>query len=138
MAKIREVIGKRKQRSHVLEILDSLQNSADILVLDALYITTNGADYRRLDEGRKWINGRFKRNIGIDQPPGAGQPHAHVYGRKGDEIVTVNIDATSSHGRKGRLHPKDADPLRSQGFKIRDDNIVEWWVVGKASELLLG
>ena len=39
-----------------------------------------------LQEGRKWVSGRFDRNIGIDQPShGVGQQHAHVYGRKGCE-----------------------------------------------------
>jgi hypothetical protein len=60
-----------------------------------------------------------------------------VYGRKGKEIVVVNVDGTRSHGTKGRLHKKDAEALRGRGFNINKDGIVEWWVVGK-SELLLG
>jgi hypothetical protein len=36
-----------------------------------------------LREARKWISGRFERNIGIDQAThGVGQSHAHVYGAK--------------------------------------------------------
>ncbi len=98
--------------------------------------------FRRLDEG-KWIDGRFPNGIRLDQPThmqGAGDPHAHVYGRKGKEIVIVNLDGTSSHGTKGRLHQDDAAALTAQGFTIRTDRIVEWWVVPNPDglELLLG
>lgn len=98
--------------------------------------------YLRLDEG-KWINGRFQNGIRLDQPThmqGAGNPHAHVYGRKGKEIVIVNLDGTGSHGTKGRLDPDDASALMAQGFNIRPDRIVEWWVVPNPDglELLLG
>jgi hypothetical protein len=112
---------------------------AKLPALDEIFITENGIDYKQLDEGRKWASGRFERNIGIDQPTsGAGQRHAHVYGRKGDELVVVNVDGTGSHGTKGRLHDKDADSLILLGFTLRPDGIVEWTIIGKASELLLG
>ncbi|MCC2977166.1 hypothetical protein LK533_10840 [Sphingomonas sp. PL-96] len=55
--------------------------------------------------------------------------HAHVYGRKGGQLAVVNANGTGSHGSKGRLHPRDADALAKQGFNIRADRIVEWWVV---------
>jgi hypothetical protein len=107
--------------------------------LDEVYISDDGVKYRYLDEGRKWVNGRFERNIGIDQPTsGAGQRHAHVYGRKGDEIVIVNVDGTGSHGTKGKLHDKDAEALVLNGFTLRSGRIVEWNVVGKVQQLLLG
>ena len=114
------------------------RRAAKLPVLDEVLITTDGLVYERLDESRKWVSGRFERNIGIDQPTsGAGQQHAHVYGRRGKEIVVVNVDGTGSHGTKGRLHDEDAEALISRGFKIRGDRIVEWDVVGTSSELLL-
>ena len=92
-----------------------------------------------LYEGRKWVSGRFDKNIGIDQPThGAGQEHAHVYGRKNNQIVVVNIDGTSSHNTKGRLHDKDADALRGRGYTIKADNIVEWTLLADQPQLLLG
>jgi hypothetical protein len=92
-----------------------------------------------LYEGRNWIAGRFDKNIGIDQPThGRGQQHAHVFGRKGGEIVVVNLDGTGSHGTKGRLHDDDAAALRARGFKVRDDNIIEWTVLSGGVQLLFG
>ena len=101
-----------------------------------------GGTYQRLDEG-KWIDGRFPRSIRLDQPThtkGVGKLHGHVYGRKGNELVVVNVDGTGSHGSQGRLHPDDAEALKAQGFKIRADRIVEWWVLPNPEglELLLG
>ncbi len=108
-------------------------------VLDAVYISDDGIEYRYLDEGRKWVSGRFEKNIGIDQPTsGAGQRHAHVFGRKGDEIVVVNVNGTGSHGTKGKLHDKDAEALALNGFLLKPGGIVEWTVVGKVQQLLLG
>jgi hypothetical protein len=108
-------------------------------LLDEIFITEDGVTYQQLDEGRKWVSGRFERNIGIDQPTsGAGQRHAHVYGRKGNELVVVNVDGTGSHGSKGVLHVKDAEALILQGFTPRKDRIVEWTVVGEMPQLLLG
>jgi hypothetical protein len=102
--------------------------------LDEVYISDDGLQYRCLDEGRKWVNGRFQKNIGIDQPTsGAGQRHAHVYGRKGDEIVVVNVDGTGSHGTEGKLHDKDAEALVLNGFTLRPGRIVEWSVVGEGA-----
>lgn len=108
-------------------------------MLDEIFITEDGTNFKQLDEGRKWVSGRFDRNIGIDQPTsGAGQRHAHVYGRKGKELVVVNVDGTGSHGTRGVLHDKDADALILQGFTLRKDRIVEWTVVGQVPGLLLG
>ncbi|MEJ6849847.1 hypothetical protein V3589_26995 [Sinorhizobium fredii] len=106
--------------------------------LDEIILTEDGKIFE-LFEDRKWISGRFDRNIGIDQPTsGAGQVHAHVYGRKNNELVVVNFDGTASHGFKGNLSDKDADALRARGFKIRSGNLVEWLVVKSPPKLLFG
>ena len=61
-------------------------------VLDQVMISVDGATCQILHEG-KWIPGSFDRNIRIDQPThGRGQIHAHILGRKGNEIGVVNID----------------------------------------------
>ena len=95
----------------------------------------------RLDES-KFIDRRFEKDIRIDQTThlqGRDPPHAHVFGRKGEEVVVVNFDGTRSHGSKGRLHAREADALRSQGFDIRADRIVEWWILPDVGlDLLLG
>jgi len=106
--------------------------------LDAV-ILASGDGTVELREGRNWISGRFDRNIGIDQPShGVGQEHAHVYGRKGNEIVAVNLDGTASHGTKGRLHKNDADALQQRGFNVKPGQIIEWYVVEDQPQLLLG
>jgi hypothetical protein len=94
-----------------------------------------------LNEERKWIDGRFDRNIGIDQPShlhGDGQTHAHVLGRRGNELGVVNFDGTGSHGSKFKLHPKDADALRARGCKVRADNIVEWVKLDAMPNVIFG
>ena len=112
-----------------------------IPLINDVTITANGTAFQRLDEG-KFVSGRFDRNIRIDQPThmaGDGKTHAHILGRKGNQIVVVNIDGTGSHGSKGILHPKDAGALRALGFSIRDDRIVEWMLLPDVGpELLLG
>jgi hypothetical protein len=105
----------------------------------AVILTNDGESLKQLQEGQ-WINGRFDRNIRLDQPThlqGQGQAHAHVYGRKGDEIVAVNLDGTASHGAKGRLHPDDADALRARGYQIPADRIIEWWDLASPVRVLL-
>ena len=83
--------------------------------------------------------GRFASNIRIDQPThGVGQTHAHVYGRKGDEIGVVNFDGSASHGTKCRLSNDDAAALRTKGFTIKPGNVVEWVVLADQPQLLLG
>ena len=120
------------------QVLREMEEWESLPVLDEVYITEDGINYQYLSEGRKWVDGRFKNNIGIDLPSsGAGQKHAHVYGRKGNEVVIVNVDGTGSHGTKGKLPEKDAQALELRGFAIRKDRVVEWTDVGTV-ELLLG
>lgn len=107
-------------------------------VITRIVIALDDDTFELLQEG-KWISGRFERNIRIDQPThGAGQPHAHVLGRKGNEIGVVNLDGSASHGAKCRLSDDDADALRAKGFQIRPGNIVEWVLLGVDFQLLFG
>ena len=111
---------------------------ASLVTLSDVLVSADDVGFERLDEG-KWVKGRFDSSIRIDQPThGAGQTHAHVYGRKGDEIGVVNFDGSSSHGTKCRLSDADADALRERGFKIKAGNIVEWIVLPNQPELLFG
>lgn len=111
---------------------------ANLPTLTEILVSEDDAGFERLDEG-KWVKGRFDNNIRIDQPThGSGQTHAHVYGRKGDEIGVVNLDGSSSHGTKCRLSDADADALRNRGFTIKAGNIVEWIVLPAQPQLLLG
>lgn len=123
----------------LIEVYEMSQDR--IPFIDNIIVPGEGLEYRRLDEGR-FINGRFRRNIRLDQPThtqGQGQVHAHVLGRKGDELLVVNLIGTGSHGTKGRLHASDAEALKRCGFSIRDDRIVEWWVYpGAVLEILYG
>ncbi len=131
MSKARELIDK-------LERLDAA--SRDDAIIRVIAKLSDDGGYDRLDEG-KWVTGRFDRSIRVDQPTHlrGGDPHAHVYGRKGHEIVVVKLDGSASHGSKGTLHKDDADVLRANGFKIRADNIVEWWAVeSTALKILFG
>lgn len=80
-----------------------------------------------IDEGGKWIPTKTTNIIRIDQPlHSLGQTHAHVYGRKGNEIGVVNLDGSASHNSLMRLSKKDADTLRDHGFTIRPYRMVEW------------
>ena len=107
--------------------------------VDEVLVTEDGDVFDLLREG-KWLSGRFDRNIRVDHPThGVGQTHAHVLGRKGQEIGVVNLDGTGSHGSRFRLSDVDADALRARGFHIRDDNLVEWAMLeGDQPTLLLG
>jgi hypothetical protein len=106
--------------------------------IDEVLIVSEDFSVELLQEG-KWISGRFPDNIRIDLAThGAGQTHGHVYGRKGNELLAVNVDGTASHGTKGRIHDRDAAALRGRGFSLRADNIVEWLSVGTWPQLLLG
>lgn len=100
--------------------------------LDAvLVVQPDLVQYGLLREG-KVIPGRFPSSIRINQAThlhGDADPHAHVFGRRGDELGVVNFDGTGSHGSKFKLHDKDADALRAQDFKIRPDNLVEWTAI---------
>jgi hypothetical protein len=107
-------------------------------LLREILISADNAGFERLDEG-KWVKGRFDKNIRIDQPThGVGQTHAHVYGRKGDEIGVLNFDGSSSHGTQCRLSDADADALRKRGFTIKVGNIVEWIALPTQPQLLFG
>ena len=107
-------------------------------VLDQIIVSTDGETAEVLRE-RTWITGRFERNIGIDNATDAiGQKQAHVLGRKGDHLVVVKLDCAGSYGTKGRLQDKDAAALRAKGFDIHPGNLVEWYVLPDAPELLAG
>lgn len=109
---------------------------AEIDQLDEIAVTPNGSDVQILREG-KWISGRFDNNIRIDQPTyEAGQVHAHVLGRKGNELGIVNLDGTPSHGTKMRLHDADAEALKVRGFTIPPNGIVEWIVLPQTPTIL--
>ncbi|MFN4042040.1 MAG: hypothetical protein ACK4I0_10290 [Brevundimonas sp.] len=113
----------------------------DVLILEEVFLPISSAEDGSLLLEGLWLDGRFKRSIRIDRPThlgGAGDPHAHVYGRKGDEIVVVNLDGSPSHGTTGRLHTKDAEKLRARGFQIPATNIIEWWVVASGFQVLHG
>ena len=116
--------------------------------LDEVLVTQDGTTLEVLTEGRKWIPGRFDRNIGIDQPshlagqtrlPGqaSAQPHAHVLGRKGEELGVVNMDGSSSHGSRFKLHAADAEALRARGFQIPPTDIIEWTRLNVRARILL-
>lgn len=119
-----------------LEELKPLHPTLDQVFL----VDSNLLDYRRLDEG-KLVSGRFPRNIRVDEPThlaGDGQTHAHVFGRRGNELGVVNFDGTGSHGSKFKVPDKDADTLRKLGFDIPSDNLVEWRFCAHVEGLLLG
>lgn len=102
-------------------------------LIDAVFVPARNApgknEYQHLEEG-KWVDGRFEKNIRIDQPAhGVGQQHAHIYGRKGEQIGILNLDGSASHGSKMRLHKKDMAVLSARGFDVPDDGIVEWRIV---------
>ena len=115
-----------------MKLSDLVQSGAPDF-LDEVMLSEVGVAVEVLQESRKWVTGRFERNIGIDQPThlaGDGKQHAHVLGRKGEELGVVNVDGSSRHGTKFKLHDTDADELRRRGFKIRADNLVEWLKLG--------
>ncbi len=124
-------IGMRELMDLVGEVI-----AEDLPRFDELFIPEDGEE--PLYEA--WISGRFDRNIRIDAGshlPGADK-HAHVFGRRGEEILAVKFGGGTSHGKKGKLHQDDADALRARGFSIPANNLVEWFVVGGARQVLLG
>lgn len=110
---------------------------ADLPILDAVILASDDGTFE-LREGRKWVSGRFDRSIGIDHPAhGVGQTHAHVYGRKGDQIVAVNLGGTASHGTKGRLHKDEATALQQRGFNVKPGQGIEWFALYNPPSFLI-
>ena len=110
----------------MMEVDMRFSEFVDLPELKDLVITGDGSSGEVLREG-KWVSGRLDRNIRIDPPShGVGQTHAHVLGRKGEELGVVNFDGSASHGTKCRLSVADANALRARGFQIPQGNIVEW------------
>jgi hypothetical protein len=106
----------------------------EVAVFDAL-----ADEAHRIDEG-KWIRTKTSNTMRIDHAThGAGQTHAHIYGRKNNQLGIVNIDGTGSHGTQMRLTKDDAETLRQQGFIIPASRMVEWVVRPEwTPELLFG
>lgn len=115
-----------------MKLHELYNHSARPAYLDEVLLADSPTSPQRvqtLNEERKWVDGRFPKNLGIDQPShlhGAGQTHAHVLGRRGNELGVINFDGTASHDTKMKLHKRDAEALRARGFQVRPDNIVEW------------
>lgn len=131
---------KESRAERLTDEIMSFREFTEIPLITNLEFPTSSGGIERLDEGQ-WFSGRFPRNIRQDHAThllGNGKTHAHVQGRKGDDYVIVNVDGTSSHGMKGKLHKKDADTLRSMGYAIPSSNIVEWLEINSETELLLG
>ncbi len=111
---------------------------SELPIVREVIVTADGCAGEMLREG-KWISGRFERNIRIDPPAhGVGQVHAHILGRRRDELGVVNIDGTGSHGTKCRISDEDADALRARGFRIPPGNVIEWRRLRDDLQLLFG
>ena len=110
-----------------LKELREKSNEQDILILDEIYVCDGEEkEWGSLCEGQ-WISGRFDKNIRLDRAThGAGQDHAHIYGRKGNQLGVVNIDGTGSHGTKMKISKKDADAICTRNYKIPTNRIIEW------------
>ncbi len=127
------------ERMRITQIVEGPETLDEVFVIG----TKNGVQSGRILHEGRWITGRFPDNIRIDRSTHfagstisiAGLEHAHVYGRKGDLIGVVNFDGTSSHGKKCKLHHKDADALRAEDFEIGPDNIVEWIALDKEGSI---
>ena len=99
----------------------------DIVGINVVFDPAKGETHR-IDEGR-WIKTNTSNTMRIDNAThGVGSIHAHAYGRKGNEVGVVNLDGTASHGTRMKLSKKDAETLRTHGFNVRHDRIVEWIV----------
>lgn len=120
-----QLIDRNPMVKTLREFINDVEQS-ELDCIDEIFISDNGVSTQVLRE-RKWVDGRFEKNIGIDQPTsGAGQVHAHVLGRKRDEIGIINLDGTASHGKKMILHKTDAEAIEARGFTIPPNRIVEW------------
>ena len=118
--------------------LDELKQITTFEGIDEVFVTEDDISGELLVESRQWLKGRFPASIGFDRTNhGAGQDHAHIYGRKGNEVGAINFDGTASHGSRFKLSDQDADALRLKGFTIPPGNLVEWVFVGSWA-LLLG
>jgi hypothetical protein len=105
--------------------------------LDDVIVTEDLVSAQLIREGKEY-NGRFEGSLRVDNPThGVGMRHAHVLGRKGEELGVVNYDGTPSHGSKFRVHDADADKLRTLGFTIPPDGVVEWILLDDQPTLLL-
>jgi len=105
--------------------------------VDEIFWGDDSDELFQIIEG-KLASGRFPNNIRFDSNAyGAGQPHAHIHGRRGDVLGVVNLDGSGSHGTKMRLHSKDADTLRKNGYSVRPENIVEWIEICTIQQILL-
>lgn len=126
--------GKRELMNKIEDVLHPERILDEIVVFDPAC-----DEVHRIDEG-KWIKTRTSDAMRIDHAThGRGQTHAHIYGRKGNELGVVNLNGTGSHGTKMRLSSDQADILRKNGFSIRADRIVEWVIRPEWSrKLLLG
>jgi len=128
-----------KQMRSLNETVEDIQH-ADILFDEIILYDDHDQQVGIIEEG-KWVHKHVANPFRVDQPThGVGQPHAHIFGRKGKEIGVVNLDGSGSHGTKMMKLPKDvASKLIDAGFQIRPDRIVEW-IVDRAltRELLLG
>jgi hypothetical protein len=109
-----------------------------LTLLDEIFISSDATCYEVLKEG-KWVSGRFTKNIRIDQPTyGAGQTHAHILGRRGEELGVINLDGTASHGTKMVITQQDAEALKARGFGIPPCRVVEWIRLINRQEALYG
>lgn len=107
-----------------------------LTLLDEIFVTSDATCYEVLQEG-KWISGRFMKNIRIDQPTyGAGQTHAHILGRRGEELGVINLDGTASHGTKMMITQQDSEALKARGFSIPPNRVVEWITLINRQEAL--
>ncbi len=66
------------------------------------------------------------------------QKHVHVYADKkhNHQLYAINIDGTPHDGSKYQLNKKHQDALRSLGFKVPENGILEWLDLGKCKLLL--
>lgn len=104
-----------------------------LLVLPSLTVTKG--KILVLKEGKTYTQ-NLSGKIRIDNPThGVGQRHAHIYGRKGNEIGVVNIDGSPSHKSRFRLSKGDFEFLQDKGFNLKS-RLVEWIVLEKPNEFL--
>jgi hypothetical protein len=119
----------RSIRKLVGKVLTGGGERPEIPDITDIAVSGDGAMLCQLREG-KWVRGRFVHNG--EQPTRVTddeQRQAHVYGRKGDLPVAVEVGGAASHGERGRLQPVDADALRDLGFKVPADGVVQWTAV---------